>query len=338
MNLFEKNIFSASTPVFTKINASEQEKLTQIIRHHYPTLTVTEIYSIGAIEINSNNWKVITTKGEHIFKRSEKSKYVAQIAQASIAYSLTKKAFPTVEFVENKEGQLISCDEEHCYCLTNFKEGLYFGSSNNEWNSLLTHLKLLLDWSVSSNINSANLPVRSFFTEEENKLVNQLERNSDLKQISKQDLTAIISEYKKLMPIYKTIAVPSNASIYHVDIHPHNLLFKENKLELLTDFEGFQTTNTKVSLGFGIYKCMRQLLVSETSATQQEAILKMNNEFEACFPYSLKELLVFAKMDVLKRILYILKELIEKGESKWLFILETQLISLKEIDEIIRTV
>ena len=53
--------------------------------------------------------------------------------------------------------------------------------------------------------------------------------------------------------------------------------------------------------------------------------------------YYFNELIILAKVDVLKRLLYILKEMHEKGVSKWLFIFETQLNSLDEINEIVNT-
>jgi hypothetical protein len=339
MTLFKKNMFSVSEPKFSEINPESTKTLTEIINRNYPDLILKKIFNIGAFEINSNNWKVETDKGTYIFKRSDISKINALTAQAEIAHNLTKQKFPTIEFVKNADGKLISNDGDYVYCLTHFKNGNYFGSSIEEWKSLVFHLKSLFDYSsANKNIHSSALPCRTFFTEEENILIEKLYRGFKSEHITEKELLSLIKEYEQLHLNYHEISIPINTGIFHVDIHPHNLIFENNKLILLTDFEGFQLTNLKVSLGFGLYKCMRQLLTLVNSTNRNDLIHQMNGEFQKSFDLSLKELLIYGKIDVIKRILYILKELVEKGESKWLFVLETQLVSINEINEIVKII
>lgn len=334
MQLFQKNIFSVSEPVFTKLSVHNQLQLTSTIELFYPGLVIKEIYTVGAFEINSNNWKIETDKGSYIFKRSDPGKLKTLTAQAAFTSILRNNSFPTLDFVKNKSDQLISCDDQFVYCLTHFTNGKYFGTSASEWKSLVCKLKSLSDLCINEN-KPREIPSRIFFTEEENHLVKKLSTYPDLPAVSHKQLSDVIEEYQALYSFFKGSSNLSTTGIFHVDIHPHNLIFEDDTLLLLTDFESFQYTNVEVSLGFGLYKCMRQLLAVEEESRRELLIRRLNSEFEAQFKdVTLNDLLYYAKADVLKRILYILRELLEQNDSKWLFVLETQLMSLEEIDEI----
>ena len=334
MNLFKKNIFSTSSPTFSKLADSETGDLISIINKYYPTLQVKEIHQIGAFELNSNNWKIVTNQEEYILKRASLEKQEALKSQAQWTSELSSTGFPTLHFLKNNSDKIISIDTKYIYCMTIFKSGDYFGTTLNEWTDLILHLKRMYDYTLKTKQSPA-LSKRLFFTEEENALIQKISPQGQIKQ---QNIETIVLEYEKMKLFYDQHKHQYNTGVFHVDIHPHNLIFNNNKLILLTDFEAFLTTTVEISLGFGLYKCARQLLAINESNTQKEIIEivhKLRTLFEFHFPENnFKNLLVSAKIDVLKRLLYILGELSEKGESKWLFIFQTQLDSLEEINQL----
>jgi hypothetical protein len=341
MHLFKKDIFSVQNPIFSKLSNVDKERFSELLKKHYPGLLIKEIYQIGAFEINSNNWKIVSDEAVFILKRADVHKLAPLSAQAQWTARLEESLFPTLRFFKNKGGQLISNDKNFIYCLTYFEEGLYFGSSLQEWPELIANQRRLYDYSLKDNsFDSLTFPSRNFFTIEEDQLIGKLKSYPDLKDVSKLHLSVVIEEYEKLQHVFHAAKNKLNSKVFHVDIHPHNLIFNQHKLILFTDFESFQLTTVEVSLGFGLYKCIRQLLTIEENLTDQRCIeilslLKM--QFHSGFPeHNFIELFVLGKIDVLKRILYILKELTETGQSKWLFILQTQLIALEEINEIVR--
>ncbi|MCW3102564.1 MAG: hypothetical protein JWO09_1004 [Bacteroidetes bacterium] len=335
MHLFQKNIFSENTPQFTRLESSSQNELAAVINRHYPRLTIREIAVAGAFEINSNNWKVVTDNGTYLFKRSDLSKLDALTAQSAITADLKAMGIPTLEFVPDSGGKIICSDGKHAYCLSVFQEGNYFGSSEEQWKELLTHLAALFQSCRTIDAgNFTGIPVRSFFTSEEDQLIDFLKTLPEIKQINKEQLAFVIAEHELLAQKKDPLPAPG---IFHVDIHPHNLIFKENRLVLLTDFEAFQLTVPEISLGFGLYKCMRQLLAVCEESERDSAIRRVQKECETIFSsHTLYGLLQLGKADVIKRILHILKELTETGASRWLFALEIQLASLYEINAISR--
>jgi len=335
MHLFQKNIFSENTPQFTKLDASSFKGLAAIIDRHYPGLDIKEIAATGAFEINSNNWKVVTDNGTYLFKRSDLSKLNALTAQAEIAAKLKAKGIPTLEFVPGSEGKIICSDGEHVYCMSVFEEGNYFGSSEAQWKELLSHLAdLFHSCSRIATADTNAIPVRNFLTAEEDALTGLLKSMPQTEHINEEQLAFVTAEYELLAEKRDTLPAPG---IFHVDIHPHNLIFKGNRLALLTDFEAFQVTIPEISLGFGLYKCMRQLLAICDERERSSAIWRMQKEYEQAFSsHTLYDLLRLGKADVIKRILYILKELTETGTSRWLFALDIQLASLYEINAIRR--
>ncbi len=338
MYLFKKNIFSAPSPVFSILSVPETEKLTAVIKRHYENIVVKEIYGIGAFELNSSNWKVVTANSIYILKRADLSKHKTLSAQAEWTVRISDSSFPSIQFVPDKQGKLISSDADHCYCLTFFENGNYFGSSLEQWPTLVAAMKTLYDASFNNPRKLQDLPERSFFTNEEDLLVGKLKNTGKVEGIENGHLERILSEYEKSRALFENNKHNYHNSIFHVDIHPHNLIFENKKLKLLTDFESFQNTTIEISLGFGLYKCMRQLMTLNEAATasdHKKIALQLKAEFQLSFPEkSLAALIVLGKTDVLKRLLYIMKELTEKGSSKWSFIFQTQFEALEEIDEL----
>ncbi|MBA3704877.1 MAG: hypothetical protein H0W84_02945 [Bacteroidetes bacterium] len=332
--LFKENIFSVKHPTFSPLKDFDKTELSEIIKKHYPSLIITGIEKIGAFEINSNNWKIESGLESFILKKVDISKSEALSTQADWTSQLQTYAFPTLRFLKNKEERLISTEGNDVYCITYFEDGHYFGSSYDEWIDLLRNLKLLFDYSAKYKSSSSLIPSRIFFTSDEDQLIAQIKFFPEIKNITNTQLSLIIEEYKQLKQIFQ--AKKLKHSVFHIDIHPHNLIINNNKLILLTDFESFQVTTTEVSLGFGIYKCMRQLLTLENDPLRiKERILELKIQFETIFPgYDFIELLTLGKIDILKRLLFILKEILDKKEPKWLFMLGTQLDSLEEINKI----
>ncbi|MES2140615.1 MAG: hypothetical protein V4511_12985 [Bacteroidota bacterium] len=339
MNLFAKNVFSVQSPQFSKLTNSETAELSSIIQKNYSDLIVLEIYAIGTFGINSNNWKIITNKEIFILKRATINKHEVLSLQAEWTSDLSASNFPTVRFMKNKAGKLISTQEQHIYCMTYFENGQYFGSFMEDWNDLIYNLKNLFDYCIKDNsIPLHKFPKREFFTPEEDNLIDQLKLFNNVKGIPIKQIAWIITEYEKSKKNFQLNQY--NTTIFHTDLHPHNLIFNDHKLILLTDFESFQLTPLEVSLGFGLYKCLRQLfaVMQDHQELQLQASLnKFKDQFVQFFPeQNFKELIKLGKVDVLKRLLYIVNEILEKGESKWLFIFQIQVTSLDEINELER--
>lgn len=339
MDLFKKDIFSAGSPIFTKLNAQDTAPFELLIKKYYPLNEIFDVHKIGAIEINSNNWKVSADKGDFILKRAEIHKSAALTAQAEWTAALEKKGFPTVQFLTNKNGRLMTQDGDYIYCLTYFKEGIYFGSDLNQWGDLVTNSRVLFNYALQDNTPvSSDIPSRVFFTPEEEILINKLRSLPSIQEISPEQLSILLKEYDSLKENFLSQKNTLHRKIFHVDLHPHNLIYNKNNLTLFTDFESYQLTSIEISLGFGLYKCIRQLLSMEEYTNEAELTKPLQNlkaDFLFKFPdHNLGELIALGKIDVVKRILYILHELLENGQSKWLFILKTQLVSIEEINTI----
>jgi thiamine kinase-like enzyme len=341
MHLFKKDTFSVKDPFFSKLGDPDKAWISAMVNKFYPDILIKDVCQIGAFEINSNNWKIKSDKGDFIFKRAARDKAVALVAQADWTVSLEESSFPALKFLKNRQGQLISEDENFAYCLTYFIDGKYFGSSFEEWAELTAYQKKLYDYTLKDpSPVSFDIPVRTFFTSDEDQLITKLKSQIELKEISSTQLSLVMAEYDKMKRGFQEGKKKYHTKVFHVDIHPHNLIFDRNHLILFTDFESFQLTTVEISLGFGLYKCLRQLLTIEENL-QESKLIESLRFFKAQFQtqftgHDFKELIALGKIDVLKRILYILKELSETGQSKWLFILSTQLMALEEINEIER--
>jgi hypothetical protein len=337
--LFKKNAFSVKTPRFLQTPRKVAEEIASVLGKCYPRIEPVNILAVTAFGVNSRNWKIETPRGSHILKKAESRKGIMLNRQAEWATSLRRSGFPAPEFTLGKNGLFVSRFGSSAYCLSRFETGNYFGSRPEEWGELVCHHRRLVDFSVanSEKLKRHRFAARDFFTTQDTHTIKRLANGAAIPGLTRRQVDYIRLLHEKLSREYRKKRMGMRRTIYHIDVHPHNLIFRAGRLKLLVDLESFQWTWLEISLGFSLYKCARELIVAEPAASRPSAKLVglLRKDFERRFPeHSFSELLLLGQMDVLKRFLWIIHDLLNHGSSRWHFMLATQYAGLREIDAI----
>ena len=118
----------------------------------------------------------------------------------------------------------------------------------------------------------------------------------------------------------------------HIDLHPHNIAVSEKEMYLL-DLEAIQLSSISRSLGFAIYKLVRQSVANGTDIKNFYNFFNGNTFLDFLDQVNLTkdELKVAATQEVLRRI-FILIDLLKQGDSNWAFVLPMHLNGLSEIE------
>jgi hypothetical protein len=219
--------------------------------------------------------------------------------------------------------------EDHAYCLSQFVPGEYFGGRRGQWIDLLALCASFLD--LSKEIDKpAELPRRPFFGPEECATIAAIEGGAEISSLAAHDRDLIIRTFHSARAEYEGHDLEQNRCAFHMDIHPHNLICDGDRIALLTDIESIHVTSPLLSLGFAVYKCLRELLVASDDA---RTLTLLARECASVFPnHTIGELVAAARADLLRRALSITRSLLRTGQSRWEFMLETQLTGLVEVE------
>ena len=104
------------------------------------------------------------------------------------------------------------------------------------------------------------------------------------------------------------------------------------------DLEAIQLSSLSRSLGFAIYKLIRQSVANGIDLKLFHKFFKKTVfiDFLEEFDLTIEELKIAASQEVLRR-LFILIDLLSRGDSEWVFVLPMHLNGLSEIDHIFDT-
>ena len=116
------------------------------------------------------------------------------------------------------------------------------------------------------------------------------------------------------------------SNLHHYDLHPHNLIFKEDELVALVDLESVLRIQKEVCESFALYKLGRKSI--------SKGLLSLDEFKEIANQkgFSLQELKPFIQAEILRRLLLILDLHFVRNNSRWNADFPKHLNSLKEID------
>ncbi len=322
-------------PSLLPVGSSQTERIREVIRHQFPALEPTRISAVNAFGVNSQNWKISCRRGAFVLKRVDASKAVALELQAAWVQRLSAGGFPAARFCPNKKKKLVFLFGGHAWCLTHFKKGSYLGASSRRWANLLGHERRLAAYCIRNSPKkfSSRVGSRNFFEISDTRVIRKLRNFPSGTGLHKAEIAYVLKKFTHLRRIYEKNEKNLHRAVFHVDIHPLNVLFQNNRLSLLADFDSFRTTTLELSLGFSVFKCARELLVGKKGPAFGNHLLRLKKILRARkMGYSFEELLVYGQMDVLKRLLYVVGEMLDRKRSRWRFMLATQLDGLREMD------
>ena len=320
--LFRPGWFSPPRPGFEPLSVDEARPVKQVLARLYPGLHPGAIGRVKAFGLNSSNWRIRSDKGTFILKRAAKEK-TGLAAQARWTQALSSSGFPAVSFIAASSSALVAADGDHLYCLSRFEEGSHLGASVKRWEDLLRREQELLRWCRRHAPRGAKWPRRDILTADERRVPARAGR-----RLGGADGAYVRRKFAELEALHRG-GRDLTRGLFHIDIHPLNVLFRGDRLVLLADFDSFCVTTLEVSLGFSLFKCARELLVGLPPAAFERRVRRLERLAGDRFGRSFAELLAYGQLDLMKRLLGVVAA---GSGSPWSFMLETQLLGLKEAD------
>ena len=293
-------------------------------------------YKILTFSQNSKNFLVETNKGRFLLKLE------------NLTHN-KKSSLNKIQVIKKKIGNLLSLplnstflEKSNLASLYIFKKGHHFDGNINHYYKIINFLpKLLFKKNKNLFFEKSN-----YFSREQNKIMENLERNKGVIKVTKkyyksensEIVNFITSEWKRLKKIYKK-KINKKKYIFHNDLHPHNILIsKKNDISTL-DHRSLKLVNFEISLAYCILKLCRQILSLKKNIIKeklkQKTIKKIKSKFRY-FRFSKNvKIADLARIEILRRIFFIFY-MIKQNNYNYNFILPVLLNNFFEADEIFK--
>ena len=339
---FKRDIFSKSKVTWTnKIDKKTYNDINEIVKNHISSGNFLVSQNKG-LSLNSNNFKLKFKSKIILLKKWNTDNNIFEINNVlNLMVWLDKNKLPVQkpQFFKNKK--FLIRYKKNYWSFFIYIDGNHFKGDIKELNDLAKHIGRLTK-------KLKNYPVKEFkshpkfFSNSSYKILKLMNKKNFKfkKKFGKyaKNIQKYLPEIVSLFDRYKIFNFKKNRNkINHIDLHPHNIITKNNKVQAIIDIDSCKVVGEGYAIAYNALKiCKQTVLYNKKKINKKKIISK--------FMYNLKKeykldknitnnLYYFAISEVLRRLTYMFKLTINHNDRKWNKVIPIQLGHLDECKE-----
>lgn len=357
MKLFQPDNFSQSEIRYHSVSGGFD--FTTVLRHYFKEYTLRQVFQLSRLEINSENYKVILEiKGTLVTILVRKYKNFLDINQVffylGLLDDMAKNQAPVSPAIRSLTGDLAVEVGGNIFAIFVFVEGAYFTPVEEGFSSVAESIARLHNSFdllggdicdriavLSQKTNAYYNKIKSYSVEDFSKIQVAIANRKvpgEYDQAVLDSLPRIIGAVAEIKSrAEEMLSLPTG--VIHSDLHPHNILIKNNIVQVILDFDAIRISQRARDIAFALYRFGRQFLVA---VDQQQAKLlgprlrglfierysrvrKISAEEADLMP-------ILVKDEFIKKVLLVLKDIYFEDNPTWAKDLLKFLVAIEEID------
>jgi hypothetical protein len=350
--LFTPDLFSRSQPIFEEVSAQRKEALSELFLNNFGKIDaiVNFIRQAGGLEINSSNFAVHTNQGPYLLKvhrdLNAQDREIIEDQSALVEW-LRNSGQPVPAPLRGQTGDyLCSTGDGNWISAMSFVEGEYFtgrpqsiqavGRAVGDFHAALLNVpkdfRLERQYPMLTDIDRE---VFRTVTASEDAALSKF--SIQHRELLKRHQRLLSETWERVLDYYPQFS-SSESGLVHIDLHPHNMLLRDNRLIAFLDFDSLMEGPLNMMLGFSCYKLLRQVLCVEGwigDGLQRSHLVDeyLNAVVSRCdrFFTNPEQLALFAYTEVCRRIAFIFRLNLLENNSTWNDALPMQIMGLREI-------
>jgi thiamine kinase-like enzyme len=346
-DFFLEDLFSVAGPAFSKTSTKNMESIQIAVHEHYADVIGSdfEVEQCGGLEINSNNFKLETSRSKFLLKRlkigNNNSDLLHKLKLNNWLHERGAKV-PFGQMSDSKE--LIVESQSYIWCLFNFDEGHYFQGDSDTLIDLAKEAGRLHRMLKDAPAEFMPSTVISHYTSDEWDFIGKLcDGSLDYRDIISgewaetyiEKIDIVLAKGRQLQE-NKNLLESMIKQPCHTDLHPHNVLVDKGRVNSFVDFESFNMMPAPIALGFAAYKLTRQSVAKakkhdEASSLGERFVSALDIDESFSGSWNL-----LASAEVFRRVIIILRLNHIDKVSTWNHVLPIQVNGLLEIDQIFK--
>lgn len=342
MDLFKPDIFSQPRPAFQATDPDISAVILSVLAQHYGfgPLEIHSVEGLVGLEVNSRNFKVCVGSDFYALKRAGAQVNINDCQRQLRVTQLLSERGVSVPHVINSSKNVPYAlhDDGTLWILSRFIEGPYFSGSHAHYQSSAQAIRALQD-AVEGMVAAQALPISAaaYAWEGTAAVFDEF-----FKRTSEWQTLFPAADHRLLMREQDRIRdCLEKASLYeqtltrhivptHIDLHPHNILMRDDHTPVIVDIDSLQRTDRVQSLAFAVFKLTRQHIVHENPADRAAPARAFLHTLgvrpdEGDFYYH------GAMVEVLRRVGIIVSLNMHKSNLEWNKVLPLQLAALHEL-------
>lgn len=339
MKDFQPDYFSIASINYSSIPLKNLHEIENILKEQFPTIgRILEAKNLSGLDINSSNMKITSETGNYILKywSSKDLNRINQICR--ILSHLNSEGITAPVPVVTMQNEFIFEFQKCNVTLFNYLDGEIFQPMFSDLQSyfmsisnLFISLKKFND--ISKNYNLSPDP------ELISNILNRTEANntSELAIRFPGEFIKLKEIHKKLLgdlEKYSTITHNSKKQFSHYDLHPKNILKQKKDNYAFLDFESCVISDPNIAWGFTLIKILRQVMAGSEVILDPIIVgkksLDLIQDQEFADTLAVPLLPVFGRVEVLRRLTYIIDEFENYNSETWISVLPIQVQLLRE--------
>ncbi|KKU13876.1 MAG: Homoserine kinase [Candidatus Magasanikbacteria bacterium GW2011_GWC2_45_8] len=357
MQLFQPDNFSESKIKYKKVFGDFN--FITILNHYFKEYTLNDIFQLDRPEVNSENYKVVLSiKNRPVIILIRKYKNLSDLEQIRLYLDLIEKMAKNgvlvSRVIKNENGELVMKVGEDIIALFEFIEGEYFSPTEERFASVA---KAIAKMHASFDLLSENFVNQvAEFSEETKAYYNIIKeysvRDFDVireiieKKVTKDDSDRAVLEKIPLFIVtvaeiksFEKLWLSLPRKIIHSDLHPHNVLFKNNVVVAILDFDAVRISQRGRDVAFALYRFGRQFLVNKNldqvkllGPEMRDIFIKSYRQIQAISDEDVVLMPLLLKDEFINKVLLVLKGIYLEKNHVWAKDLSKFLVAVEEID------
>jgi hypothetical protein len=340
MSLLKSDKFSKKGPFWLEANKEINQKFIKENFFEGTDINIKDLKILDSLQVNSSNF----------FAKIDGEKVIVKLLN-NLSRDEFKKKFKIYQFLSEKKvftpklSKIYKKKEIRNFSLKKnilfleYINGRYFNGSYEDLKKTSSSLKKLnknlreMNNDLVSELKiypkSAEFIIKKFFLLFEKK---SFKFNKKLnKSISMNKENILRSNKENILDLNKVRK--EKREIFHIDLHPHNILIQKDKA-LIIDIDSIMLTRWHIGIGFTFFKLLRQTMTKkrDLKILKHKSLNFLKTAFNCKNDSELwQELIKGARIEIMRRILLIFEENNKTGKSSWNEVLEIQIRSLNDL-------
>ena len=348
MRPFDKDLFSVSTPVWTKCNSEKRSDILEFIKCNLPKYSHDDIavFQVGGLEINSSNYKFTSKDPNNSIVLKKWPKDISSdkvIFHNEILTFLNRENIPSPNLLSFDDSVDFVQHQGEYWTAQSFQAGTFF-DGNAELSEKLIAQVINLQSSLKKfhsenshfQIQEIEYDIEIIETVKKNSVNFDLYFDSNHSKLLRDNWNLIIEEYYLTV---ETLLKYSEKDLCHLDLHPHNILVNKTNVVSFLDFDSVKLINRPIAIAYFALKMCKQICSLRTidPSVLGQSFKEQLSQSSSEMRNASSDLSYLANAEVIRRICIILRLNIEENNRLWNHVLPILINHLIESKWLFRT-
>jgi len=324
-----------------EVNVDEINLLQNVFKLNYASLGEIEFFSdLNGFNINSSNFLIVTKSGKYVLK-IWKSSFTKMLQTCELLSHLNRFTPDVPVPIGNSSAMHWTPIGTDFFSVFSYIDGKVFLPKVDDLRSYFRELgnlsMILRTYTGKSEFDPVNLDRKNVFALLERSQQKDIHVLKSEYRAEGDKLNEMFEQLKNELDKYSDNKDVSIKQWMHYDLHPKNIIRKSqnsNSLFHFLDFESCAVINPNVGWGFSLIKICRQAISGTNSHASANDVGKNSLRFIQDTEYAdflnVDLLPTFGRMEILRRLVYIVEQFEIYHSSTWLKMLPVQVQLLRE--------